>query len=231
VLTIVCWKWRRSDNGYKMPTRISGYTAHHVNTLKSMLKRHCRIPYRLVCLTDDPNGVLCETLPIPTKYAELGGCYRRLWMFSEEARDVLGDRICSIDLDCVIIRDCTKVFSHPGEFVMNTYNAHINVVDQHYNGSLIMFNAGSRRQLWDDFGEHRLRMIEAGRKLRKCIGSDQAWIRMKLGKNEQRLGNRDGIFEARQCRILPPRNASIIFYSGYRDPSLDRREWVRRNWR
>lgn len=232
MLTIVCWKWKRSGLGFQLPNIIE-YTEKHVNTLKSMLDRHLRIPFRLVCMTDDPTGIECETLPIPTRYAELGGCYRRLWIFSEEARSLLGDRIASIDLDCVIVGDCTEIFSRPEEFIVNSYNPlKVGENDQFYNGALMLFDAGSRRQLWDDFCPERTPdLLRKHSKRKVCIGSDQAWIRICLGKEEARFSNDDGVFEARQVGKLLPKKAKIIFFAGRRDPSLDKRHWVRLHWR
>ena len=197
MITIVCWKWKKQKQGFQLPSLIP-YTAHHVNVLKRMLERHCRIPFRLVCLTDDPRGIECETLPVPTRYAELGGCYRRLWMFSDEAKS-LGERIASIDLDCVIVKDCTDIFNRSEDFIINAYNpCHAGERDQHYNGGLMLFNTGSRPELWNGFDpvETPL-MLEENRKQNVCIGSDQAWIRMKLGKGEARYTNADGVYEAR----------------------------------
>lgn len=231
MLTIVCWKWKKQKTGFQLPGKVS-YTSKHVNILNNMLLRNCHIPFRLVCFTDEPEGINCETMPIPTKYAELGGCYRRLWMFSEEAK-ILGDRIASIDLDCVIVNDCTHIFSRREEFVMNTYNSfRINAIDQFYNGSLIMFNAGARKQLWNDFNKIKTPLLlKVNSHKRLCIGSDQAWIRMKLGKKEARFSNANGVYEARQIKNSIPKNASIVFFSGPSDPTLDSREWVVKNWK
>lgn len=232
MLTIVCWKWKKHRSGFQLPG-VAPYTAHHVNVLRNMLERHCHIPFRFVCLTDDSRNVQCETLPIPTQYAELGGCYRRLWMFSEEARELLGERIAAIDLDCVIVKDCTEIFSRSEDFIINAYNPCRKMErDQHYNGGLMMLDAGSRSELWDDFDPIATPlMLEDNRKNGVCIGSDQAWIRMRLGKKEARFTNADGIYEARQIKFGLPKNASIIFFSGRRDPMCDRRGWVRKNWK
>lgn len=230
-LTIICWKWKKQKTGFQLPGKVS-YTADHVNKLNSMLLRHCHIPFRLICFTDDSTGVCCETMPIPEKYSDLGGCYRRLWMFSEEAK-ALGNRIASIDLDCVIVDDCTKIFSREEDFIMNTYNSsRVGAIDQHYNGSLIMFNTGSRLQLWNDFNKNKTPLILAIKnKKRLCIGSDQAWIRVRLGKKEARFSNKDGIYESRQIKQKLPENAKIIFFSGPSDPTLENKEWVVKNWK
>lgn len=230
-LTIICWKWKKQNTGFQLPGK-TNYTSKHVNTLHSMLLRNCHIPFRFICFTDDSTGINCETMPIPTKYLELGGCYRRLWMFSDEAKS-LGNRIASIDLDCVIVGDCTEIFSRKEDFIINTYNSsRVGAIDQHYNGSLIIFNTGSRLQLWNDFNKNKTPLILAIKnKKRVCIGSDQAWIRVRLGKKEARFSNKDGIYEVRQIKQKLPENARIIFFSGPSDPTLENKEWVVKNWK
>ena len=227
MLTVVCWKWRKSSTGYQLPGPVE-YTARHVNVLANMLKRHLRMPYRLVCLTDDPEGINCETLPIPTKWAELGGCYRRLWLFSEEAK-TLGERIASIDLDCVILRDVTRIFSRSGDFVINTYKPRL--PDQRYNGGLMLLTPGARKHVWEDFSEAALPALAEARAQKLCIGTDQAWIRLRLGRNEKRFSEKDGVVEASRCKAVPPQCARVVMYAGKRDPSLDSRQWAKRAWR
>jgi hypothetical protein len=231
VLTFVCWKWRRPSTGYQLPAVIS-YGAHHVNVLQRMLVRHVRIPHRLVCLTDDPHGVECETLPVPTEHAELGGCYRRLWLFSDQAGEVLGDRFVSIDLDVILLDDCTPLFERPEPLVLNAYVPGRDHVDQHYNGGLMMLSAGARPQVWTGFDPSRSPGVLARcARDRLCVGTDQAWIRMVLGKGEARWTEDDGVHDARfTLGEQPPPGAKMVLFAGPRDPSLDPRPWVRDAW-
>lgn len=230
MLTFVCWKWRRSATGHQLPS-VCDYTARHVNTLQRMLARHVRIPHRLVCLTDDPAGVECETWPVPETYAELGGCYRRLWMFSPEAGDVLGERFVSIDLDVVLMGDCSHLADRSEPLVMNQYHRRERDPDQYYNGGLMLIEAGARSQVWEEFDPVRSpAMVAQGRRAGICIGTDQAWIRIVLGKGEARYTEADGVYEGRTIPIAPPPDARLVLFAGRRDPSCDVRPWVRENW-
>lgn len=228
MLTFVCWKWKRPSTGFKLPSNVI-YSAKHVNNLKNMLSRHYKLPHKLICFTDDASGIECETLPIPTKYAELGGCYRRLWMFSPEAKTVLGDKIVSIDLDCVIVNNCTDLFTRNVNFMANTY--HPTSPDQYYNGGLMMHKTGTLPQLWNNFSEKQIPSLERFTSAKKAIGTDQAWIRYMLNKYFPRWNNTDGVYEARQIHgENVPKNAKIILFAGKIDPSEDKRLWVTKNW-
>jgi hypothetical protein len=97
---------------------------------------------------------------------------------------------------------------------------------------MFMMEAGCREQVWESFDkDYSPKIIERRPKL--CIGSDQAWIRLVLGKNEARWSNDDGVYEYRQVRSGLPENAKIVFFSGKRDPSTlyERHNWIRENWR
>jgi hypothetical protein len=230
MLSFICFKWERIKTGFQLPA-VCNYTAHHVNVLRNMLERHVKIPHRLICVTDNPEHIdpRIETVDLWDKCRELGGCYNRLWVFSEEARELFGDRFVCIDLDCVIVKDCTDLFTRGDDFIINSYNPCArNPIDQHYNGSMFMVTAGARRHLWDDFDpESSPDIVQADP---NTVGTDQAWIRHKLGKGEARWGNADGVYEARQINhyLLP--DAKIIFFSGRRDPSENKYRWVQRHW-
>lgn len=229
MLNFVCMKWKRIKTGYQLPA-VCDYTAKHVNILRNMLERHVKIPHQLICVTDDPDGIdsRVKVMPLWDKCRNLGGCYNRLWVFSGEAG--LGERFVCIDLDCVIVNDCTDLFTRTEDFIMNSYNpCPGDAKDQYYNGSMFMMTNGARPMIWNEFDPQVTPAIVQQNP--NCIGSDQAWIRHRLGKKEARWGNQDGVFEARQVGFTLPKGAKIIFFSGRRDPSQNQYPWVRSNWR
>lgn len=231
MLNFVCFKWERNKAGFQLPS-VCGYTPHHVNVLRNMLERHVKIPHRLICVTDNVDGIDSRvvTVPLWDTYKHLGGCFNRLWVFSKEAGKLFGDRFVCIDLDCVIVSDCTSLFDRKEDFIINSYNPTTgDKIDQHYNGSMFMLNAGARSELWNDFNEKVT--PQALENNPNCIGTDQAWIRHRLGKGEARWGNDDGVYEARQIGhyLLP--SAKIVFFSGRRDPSQNQFKWVGKHWR
>jgi hypothetical protein len=150
-------------------------------------------------------------------------------------RELLGPRFIAIDLDCVITGDLAPIFERTEDFVMNAYCCP-RENDQHYNGSLIMMNAGSRKKVWDRFDP-----VESPRLIRESrgtvIGTDQAWIRLTLGKGEARFTEADGVYDykhsAKMRRGGLPDDARIVFFSGPRNPETEmgKRKWIAQNWR
>jgi hypothetical protein len=224
MLTIATFLWRRPEQGYQLPAVVD-YKADHVHRMRSMLARHLHVPHRFVCITDQPiEGI--ETLPLWDD--GLGGCYRRLKVYDPEFT-ALGDRFAIIDLDAVIVADVTPLVTRTEPLVLNAYNG-INPgkdPDQYYNGALQLMSRGAHPEIWREFDpETTPGRVQAAR---NCIGSDQAWLRVRLGKSIPRFTNADGVYEYRQFKTLPS-NARLVFFSGRRDPSMEG-GWVPTHWR
>lgn len=143
---------------------------------------------------------------------------------------MFGDRFVCIDLDVVLVSDCTPLFSRNEPFVINAYNpVNPEANDQRYNGGMFMMTAGARASVWDQFDPARTpAKVQADPKV---IGSDQAWIRKHLGPNEARWTNADGVYEARQVRRVLPANSRVVLFAGKRDPSRLPYPWIRAHWR
>lgn len=230
MLTVTCWKWQGRP-GYH--TR---YTADHVNRLRRMVARHLRLPHEFVCVTDDAEGLEhgIRVVPLPRAvgynwHPKRPNCYRRLSVFAADAGQWLGERIVSIDLDCVILRDITGLVDRPEDFVILGDGAP-NATP--YNGSLWLLRAGTRTKVWQTFDPHRSPEIT---KRAGIIGSDQAWIAHVLGPREATWTAADGVLGygrdvIKRHRGTPPATARMVFFWGPHDPSRAREPWVRDNW-
>lgn len=242
MLDIVCWRWR-PPVGYR-----SQFAAETVNTLKRMIDRHYTDPHRLSCITDDPEGIdpSVRIIPLWDDHSTIPNpcgrsnpsCYRRLKVFSAEAREFIGPRFVSIDLDVVITGDLRPVWNRPEEFVIWG--------DTHpttpYNGGMFLLEAGSRTRVWEGF--HPSQSPLRGRSL-GYFGSDQAWIGACLGPNEATWSVRDGVYSYRvqianrrdlaRSEALLPNDARIVMFHGRYDPwspeIQQAHEWVRENWK
>lgn len=243
MITVVCWKWRPFD-GYR-----SKFEAEHVNVFARMVRRHYGGPMRVVCITDDARGVteVDQVLPlwddfasIPSPHDRRGvrrnpSCYRRLKMFAADAGEWLGSRIVSIDLDVVVTGDLTPLFERPEPFVAwgdtnpTTY----------YNGGFLMFDAGARVELWEEFRRDPAGSIRLAQQRRQW-GSDQGWISARLGPNEARFTRGDGVLSYRNDVRPPPLSgnlppdARLVFFHGEHDPWGPEAQglgWVREHWR
>jgi hypothetical protein len=234
-LSFVLWKWTPAPN-YR-----SQFNAHHVNVAASMITRNYAKPHRIICVTDDAEGIdrSIGIVPLWPDHAHLQSphgplnpsCYRRLKMYSKEARDWFGPRFVSLDLDCVITGDLVPLFDRPddirlwGDTALNTF----------YNGGLVLMDAGCRSQVWETFDPLT---SPARSKASGQFGSDQGWIGFCLGPNEKKFTTADGVYSFRNhirpLRMALPSNARIIFYHGKCDPwspEAQRIPWVREHWR
>lgn len=227
MLDVVCWKWKPKP-GYR-----SKFDAASVNTLRAMVARHLRLPHRFSCITDDAEGIDGDVRVIPLwdDFANVPNpsspsnpsCYRRLRMFSPEARDIIGERIVSVDLDVVITSDLTPLFDRPEDFVIwggqTVQPGGRGRVYSWYNGSLMMLRAGTRTKVWTTFDPERSpRTANAA----GCRGSDQGWISYCLGNKEAVWGTGEGVYSFRN-HVVPrkgilPSNARIVAFHGRHDP-------------
>lgn len=234
-MEFVTFRWQASPN-YR-----SKFSADTVNKLWSMIRRNYRGDCRLTCITDDAKGIdpAIRVLPLWPDHCQLPSphgraypsCYRRLKLFSEEARALIGERFVCLDLDVVITGDITPLFAADVDFKIWGDTAK----GTPYNGSLWMLRAGARRQVWDDFDP-----VESPKKSLALgyIGSDQGWIGARLGPGEAKWSTIDGIYSYRnhiQTRGFGlPANARIVIFHGAVDPWSSQAQmisWVRKNYR
>jgi hypothetical protein len=215
MITIITWLWKTT--GWR-----NGYNASHVNALERMVSSNLSIPHIFKCITDMPEGINCETIPLwenpPTNtHPTRPNCFRRLKAFSEEMRPLLGDRFLSLDLDCVILGDITPIVNRSEDFLILEGSA------APYNGSMWMMNTGCRKHVYEQFHPIESPNV-ANRQIapngKRFHGSDQAWISYKI-PGEKTWGKQDGIYQyvydIKNHSSLPE-NAKIVFYAGGEKP-------------
>jgi hypothetical protein len=215
---------------------IPHYTDRHVLVHQAMVARHTTVPYRYVCVTDEPvPGVDC--IPLWDKCLELGGCFNRLYTFSKDMRDILGERFICMDLDMVITGNIDHILTRPEPFVINAYRPNPNnpsAPDQYLNGGMYMMDAGAHDDVWTVFygdTDAALQRIADARAQNLSVGSDQEWMRIYMGKGWPRFTEDDGVYEFRQVGKHLPDNACIVLFAGHRDPTNKDHAWVRKHWR
>lgn len=230
MITVVCWKWQPRPGYHKR------FTADHVNRLRAMVGRHLHVPHEVVCVTDDASEIAPDIriVPIPDEighatHPHRPNCYRRLRAFAADAAEWLGERILSIDLDCVIVRDITPLAARTEDFVIMDDRAP-NATP--YNGSLWLLRAGTRTRVWETFDPARSPQIT---KRAGIIGSDQAWIAHVLGNREARFTDRDGVLGYGRdiCRRYGgrlPDHARAVFFYGRHDMATELPDWARDHW-
>jgi hypothetical protein len=210
-LTVVLWLWAKG-------WRASMYTAEHVNAAARMIGAHLSLPHRVLCLTDMPKGITaCEVMPIWPEFpglvtAGIPNCWRRIKLFEPETAATIGQRIVSMDLDCVVMRDLAPLFNHAEPFKI-LYGAYAG-----YNGSLWQMSAGVHPHVWRKFNPATSptitrRSVMANGKRR--IGSDQAWLAMQV-PDAPMWTHKDGVlaYRANACSFRAHREAKLWFFAG-----------------
>ena len=196
MLTFVTWSWRGHDpNRWIKP--------EYINALQRMIAEYYRAPFKLVCFTDAPDGIMPEVdcRPLPDFDSKLmsphgksyPSCYRRLWLFSREAAEQLPGHIVNIDVDAVICDDITHLFDLSADFIAW---GDPDSKKLKYSGGLWMLKTGTRTHVWDTFDAETSPGITLAAGL---VGSDQAWISYCLD-GERVWKACDGIYRTRSLK-------------------------------
>lgn len=212
-INIVCWKWHPIQEKPKTKKTVN-FTAQHVNALFYMLKKHVTIPFDLICVTDDWEGILSEIIihPLWDQWRNLGGCFTRLVCFKKDFFH-FGERFISIDLDCVITANIDDILLRKESFVIwKPENDHNRIAA--YCGSLWLLEAGKHPEVYDSFDPRKLPHL----RLNKYLGgTDQLHI-SKTVSSADIYSSEDGIYNfvpdifRRDGRL--PDNAKIVFFNG-----------------
>jgi hypothetical protein len=227
MLKVICWKWVQ-------PNYRSKFNQKHVHILKSMLERNLDMEYDFLCITDNPNGLNCKTMPLwdyPKIYLpeKRPNCYRRLRVFEKNAADWLNtDTILSIDLDVVIVDNITEIVSNMIQHDFSAWGD--TAVNTHYNGSFWTLKLGTRSSVWDEFDPVQSPKIVNRNSI---VGSDQGWLSYHLGGDENKITHADGILSYRlhvNGKELPD-TAKMVFFHGNYDPqskeTLSEAPWIK----
>jgi len=221
-LLIMTWYWKQESNKCE-------YNAETVNTWADMVSRNLTIPHRLACVTDDPEGIEIDTMPLPRDFdairsaawCEQAGapqCYRRITLFSPDAEQIFGaKRFVSMDMDCIVTNNIDYLFQRDDDFVMYKGTSG----KRPYNGSMVMMTAGARSQVYTRLMTEGKGLVDAAQE--QYLGSDQAIISYVLGRGEQVWGEGDGVYFwsprfKRQSKRRPPGNMSLLFFPGAPKP-------------
>ncbi|MGL4278915.1 MAG: hypothetical protein ACRCS0_00995 [Albidovulum sp.] len=145
-LAVVYWLYDGRD-GHR------NYSAAHLNAQLPMLRRHLHTPYRVIAITDNPQGLdrSVEVFPDPVRGdgVSIPGthptCLRRLWNFGVDAK-ALGKRILALDLDGLIVRDITPIVECDDDLVV--WRSPSGVIQ----GCGYLLKTGTYRELWEGFG-------------------------------------------------------------------------------
>lgn len=223
------------------------FQAKHVNTMRNMIERHMDgEEHRFICISDKSDGLdpRVDWLKTPDAARELSelkspegerfpSCYRRLWVWSKEAK-ILGDRILCLDIDLVVVNSLRKVWAmeHP---VVGWRPYRDWGKKRRIGGGQYMLTPGAATFVWDDF--KGLPSIAEARAA-GFRGSDQAWLSYKLPEVPV-WGQDAGLYSVRDigATLDLPADATLVQFNGQAKPwhHVDGRvrpvQWVLDHWR
>jgi hypothetical protein len=147
-----------------------------VNALQRMMATYLTVPHTFLCITDDPTGIECPTMPIwdcphvdqtPTPH----NSYRRLRIFSPWAQATFPGWVLSIDLDVIILKNINDLITWDDLRILKGGVSR-------YRGGLLLHKTGSRRHIWESFNPRTSpwTIREYSTKGKRWVGSDQGWI-------------------------------------------------------
>jgi hypothetical protein len=212
MISIVLWWWSDPHGRFNAT---APYTADKVHRMARMVSANIAMPHEIVCLTDRPGEIDSSIRAVPIwpdllseSGAPMGRCWRRIRTFAPEMRELIGPRLCWMDLDAVVMGDLTPLLDRPEDLVLWRSGT----TRCPYNGSMVLMTAGCRPQVWTEWTPQAAReraRLEGG------PGSDQAWIAAVLGPNEATWGLADGVASYwPDCINAGPCNARVVYFPG-----------------
>lgn len=242
--TIVTWVW----------TGERTYTLEHAAALSKMLRRHMKSEYRFVVIADKPGHVPDATcIKTPAASLELANLrtiesrafptsFRRLWLFSEEARE-LGDVVLCTDLDVVVTDDWTHLFEYQAKapFMGWMPGQRWGNQEKRVGGGTWRLRTGFHTEVWTNF----VADPEAAKKEARAAGyrgSDQAWISYNLAEKVPVWPKSAGICSVRdftrdnRSKVVPeiPEGICVVHFNGHNKPwmpqGLEQHPWIAEYW-
>lgn len=190
----------------------SKYGPEYVNRLYRMVEENTTHPHEFVCLTDDPRGVECQTVPVGT---ELSGWWSKLVLFKPHPA-LKGHRVIFLDLDTIILGNIDFLFDYKGDFAILRDFYH----PKGYGSAIMSIEPGFGSQLWTSkhiLGYH----------------GDQDWIRANVKDADlwQDLYPGKIVSFKVHCQDVVPTQASIVCFHGYpKNSDLHPDRPLRRTW-
>ena len=173
MLSVVCWYWVD-------PARQRGYqfTPEDVRIWDAMIARNLTVPHRRICVTHRPDLIdFMETVPLDCTKHVPGTCAVKLMAWRPDIASALGERILSMDIDCVVTGNLDAIVDRDEDVVLwENPNYETGGKRGYYQGSLQLFSAGARPFLWEDFDPN----TTPSWLNRRFGGAEQCWISERL---------------------------------------------------
>jgi len=222
--TIICMKWG---------TR---YGPEYVNRLASMIRRNVARPTRLLCFTDNRDGISSdiETAPLPdiTLPERMAwSTWRKISVWQHPLAGLKGD-VLFLDLDLVIVESLDPLFDfEPGRYIVienwTQEGQHIG------NTSVFRFPAGRYTHVFEQFEQNSRNIMRRWR-------TDQHYISDTIGDmlfwpTEWCVSFKHSLLPAWPLRFLVParlpRDTKVVAFTGRpKQHEALAGEWPVRHW-
>jgi len=221
------------------------YSCEYVNRLYRMVQRNCTLPYKFVCLTEDPDGLYdeIETYDLPKN---LSGWWCKPYVFSPDLP--FNGTVLYLDLDVVIASNIDKLFGYsPYQWcVIRDFTRAMRPKWHKYNSSVVRFESGQLAHIWQEFEKNHKDIqrryhgdqdwLFAASRQKQAMFWPDSWIlswKWEVRKSRQFApGGTRGKRRFREVENVKPRpECCIAVFHG--DPNPDNCEdpWVIQNWR
>jgi hypothetical protein len=218
-VNIVCFKWG---------TR---YGVHYVNNLYAGVKKHLHRPFRFVCVTDNPTGLVqgIETAPIPKNpgMPTWPNVFLKLLITADGFADLKGPTLFC-DIDIAVINDIDCFFDYmPGKNIIihNWIEARKQIFRKRPaigNSSVFRFEAGKSQYICDTFVREKERAID-----RSIFCTEQAFLTYAMKESYWWPEKWARSFKRHSMRLFPlnlflqpvlPKETRILVFHGKPDP-------------
>jgi hypothetical protein len=153
------------------------YSSDYVNTLYSMVRRHCSLEYEFVCFTENSHGIdnrirIEPLLDIP----KASGWWYKPMFFSPQLP--LNGTVLYLDLDLIIFRNIDNLFHYkPGLFcIIKDFNRSIRKDWRKFNSSVFRFESQTLPAVYENF-------IKDPQSIMRRFHGDQDWIYDQIKSN------------------------------------------------
>ena len=196
--------------------------AEYVNKLAAMVRRNLSLPFRFVCVTDDPSGLTAdiETIQAPVHLRGAQGWFTKLYLFSPGLFPH-GSRVVFFDLDTLVMANIDDFAAYGGPFAM------LGGFSREYHGrfgsGIMLWEAGTLDHVWTKWLAQNCPIGD---------GTDDSWIVSQTNPHplQQKL---PGIvsFKFHKCRDGMPQAARVCVFQRRPKPHDCEAKWVDQVWR
>ncbi|MCG8325167.1 MAG: hypothetical protein MI673_06590, partial [Thiotrichales bacterium] len=199
------------------------YSPDYVTRLRNSVSRHLTVPHNFVCMTDKPDQLDCETMPVPLG---LEGWWGKVALFG----NLFQERVLFLDLDTVILGNIDDFACYDGELaVIKPFYR-----DKGVASGLLNIDPACNRHVWDVFSRDPTAAIEVCKQKANPPWNlgDQRWLELTVQDYDywqDLLPGQLVSYKVQKKEGLSD-DARIVVFHGKPDPHEVEDQWVVDNW-